>query len=96
MKKVPLRPLKDRVIIFPDAAEEVSEGGIIIPDSARQRPKKGIVVASGPGYKDLPNETVPGDRVWYGKFAGDEIIYDDKTYLIMHENDVILIEPAEE
>lgn len=92
MEKFPLRPLRDRVIILPDAAEEKTAGGIIIPDTAKERPRRGTVVASGPGLKDLPNETKPGDIVLYGKYAGTEIDHDDKNYLIMSETELLVID----
>ena len=36
-----VKPLADRVIIEPAAAEEKTAGGIIIPDTAKEKPKKG-------------------------------------------------------
>ena len=47
-----IRPLADRVLIKPAAAEEKTLGGIIIPDSAKEKPLKGEVVAVGNGTKD--------------------------------------------
>ena len=47
-----IKPLADRVLIQPAAAEEKTVGGIIIPDSAKEKPLKGIVVAVGTGSKD--------------------------------------------
>lgn len=92
MEKFPLKPLHDRVIVFPDKAEEKTEGGIIIPDTAKEKPSKGVVMASGPGIKDMPNETKPGDIVRYGKFAGQELDHDGKDYVIMRESDILVIE----
>ena len=47
-----IKPLADRVLIEPTAAEEVTMGGIIIPDSAKEKPLKGTIVAVGNGTKD--------------------------------------------
>ena len=47
-----IRPLADRVLIKPAAAEEKTLGGIIIPDSAKEKPLKGEIVAVGNGTKD--------------------------------------------
>lgn len=93
--KFPLTPLRDRVIILADAAEEKTEGGIIIPDTAKEKPHRGVVMASGKGLKDLLNETKPGDVVMYGKYAGTEIDHDGKTYLIMSESDILVIDSKE-
>lgn len=58
-----IRPLADRVLIEPTAAEEVTMGGIIIPDSAKEKPLKGKVIAVGNGTKDEPMQLKAGDTV---------------------------------
>lgn len=42
-----LKPLADRVLIQPTAAEEVTAHGIIIPDAAKEKPLRGTVIAVG-------------------------------------------------
>ena len=37
---VNIRPLADRVLVAPAAAEETTASGIIIPDSAKEKPQK--------------------------------------------------------
>ncbi|MFO7889176.1 MAG: co-chaperone GroES [bacterium] len=86
------KPLKDRVLIEPMEAEEKTASGIIIPDSAKEKPQKGKVVAVGDGKKDEPMTVKEGDTVVYGKYAGTEMTIDDKDYLIMREEDILLIE----
>lgn len=86
-----IRPLADRVLIEPTAAEEVTMGGIIIPDSAKEKPLKGKVLAVGLGTKDEPMQLKEGDNVLYGKYAGTEIEYEGKKYLMMRQNDVLAI-----
>jgi len=51
MSKLNIKPLADRILIEPAAAEEKTAGGIIIPDTAKEKPQKGKVVAVGPGKK---------------------------------------------
>jgi len=70
MAKIKIKPLADRVLIEPAAAEEKTAGGIIIPDTAKEKPQKGTVVAVGPGKKDEPVTVKIGDVVLYGKYAG--------------------------
>ena len=65
-----IRPLADRVLIKPAAAEEKTLGGIIIPDSAKEKPLKGEVVAVGNGTKDEEMVVKEGDTVLYGKRTG--------------------------
>lgn len=86
-----IRPLADRVLIEPTAAEEVTMGGIIIPDSAKEKPLKGKVLAVGNGTKDEPMQLKAGDTVLYGKYAGTEIEYEGVKYLMMRQNDVLAV-----
>lgn len=91
MANLNIKPLADRVLIEPAAAEQKTSGGIIIPDTAKEKPQKGIVVAVGPGKKDEPMTVKVGDNVLYGKYAGTEISLDGKDYLIMRESDIVAI-----
>ncbi|MGH1436428.1 MAG: co-chaperone GroES [Lewinella sp.] len=86
-----MKPINDRVVIKPATAEETTKGGIIIPDTAKEKPQRGEVVAVGPG-KDGNLMTVQiGDVVLYGKYAGQEINFEGEDYLIMREDDVLII-----
>ena len=91
MSKLKIKPLADRVIIEPAAAEEKTASGIIIPDTAKEKPQKGTVLAAGPGKKDEPMTLKAGDVVLYGKYSGTEINIDGNNYLIMRESDVLAI-----
>ena len=51
MSKVNIRPLADRVLVEPLAAETTTASGLIIPDSAKEKPSKGIVIAVGTGHQ---------------------------------------------
>ena len=86
-----IRPLADRVLIKPAAAEEKTLGGIIIPDSAKEKPLQGEIVAVGNGTKDEEMVVKVGDNVLYGKYAGTEIELDGEKYLIMRQADVLAI-----
>lgn len=86
-----IKPLADRVIIEPAAAETQTASGIIIPDTAKEKPQKGTVVAVGNGKKEEPLTVKVGDVVLYEKFAGTSLKHEGKDYLIMREDDVIAI-----
>lgn len=86
-----LKPLADRVIIAPTAAEEVTMAGIIIPDSAKEKPLRGTVLAVGNGSKDEEMILKEGDSVLYGKYAGTEIEFDGDKVLIMRQNEVLAV-----
>lgn len=86
-----MKPINDRVVVQPAPAEEVTKGGIIVPDTAKEKPQKGKVISVGPG-KDGEKMTVKkGDVVLYGKYAGQEINHEGKDYLIMREDDILVI-----
>lgn len=86
-----IKPLADRVLISPAAAEEVTMSGIIIPDSAKEKPLKGTVLAAGKGTKDEEMILKEGDTVLYGKYAGTEIELEGQKYLIMRQSDVLAV-----
>ncbi|WP_010518267.1 co-chaperone GroES [Croceivirga radicis] len=91
MANVNIKPLADRVLIEPMAAETKTASGIIIPDTAKEKPQKGKVVAVGPGTKDEDMTVKVGDTVLYGKYAGTDLKLDGVDYLIMRESDILAI-----
>ncbi|CAM3326914.1 co-chaperone GroES [Paenibacillus lupini] len=87
-----IRPLGERVLIEPIAKEETTASGIVLPDTAKEKPQEGKVVAVGSGTvkngERLALEVQVGDRVLFSKYAGTEIKYEGKEYLIMKESDI--------
>ncbi|MFV0530788.1 MAG: co-chaperone GroES [Flavobacteriales bacterium] len=86
-----IKPLADRVVIEPQAAETKTAGGIIIPDNSKEKPQKGKVVAVGPGKKDEPITVKKGDIVLYGKYSGTELNWEGNDLLIMKESEILAI-----
>jgi chaperonin GroES len=91
-----VKPLHDRVIVKRTEGEEKTKGGIIIPDTAKEKPIEGKVVAAGNGKilesgKTLPMQVKTGDKVLFGKYAGNEIKIDGEEHVIMREDDIIAI-----
>ena len=91
MADLTIRPLADRVIVEPAAAETKTASGLIIPDTAQEKPQKGKVIAVGDGKKDEPMTVKVGDMVLYGKYAGTEFKFDGNDYMIMRESDILCI-----
>jgi chaperonin GroES len=88
------RPLQDRILITRVDKEEKTAGGIIIPDAAKEKPQEGLVVAIGNGkLLDDGNrhqiDLKAGDRILFGKYAGNEIKIDDVEHLILREDEVL-------
>ncbi|MFN6110702.1 MAG: co-chaperone GroES [Planctomycetota bacterium] len=94
MAKIKIRPLDDRVVVEPMAAEEVTAGGILLPDNAKEKPQRGTVIAVGPG-KLLDNgqrgslSVAVGDEVIFGKYGGTEIEVDGEEVKILRESDIL-------
>ena len=93
---VNIKPLADRVIVAPAAAEEKTKSGIIIPDTAKEKPQRGEIVAVGEGKMSdqgvlVKSQLKVGDQVLYGKYAGTEISIEGEDYLIMKESDIFAV-----
>ena len=86
-----IKPLADRVLIEPAAAETKTSSGLYIPDTAKEKPQKGTVVAVGTGTKNNPMTVAVGNQVLYGKYAGTELQHEGKDFLIMKESDIFAI-----
>ena len=86
-----IKPLADRVLIEPAPAETKTIGGIIIPDTAKEKPLQGTVIAAGEGTKEETMILKEGDIVLYGKYAGTELEFEGKKYLIMRQSDVLAV-----
>lgn len=91
-----LKPLADRIVVKPTAAEEITKGGIVLPDTAKERPLEGIVIAAGPG-KTLdkgsiaPMEVKVGDKVIYAKYGGTEVKVAGEAYVVLRQDDILAI-----
>lgn len=88
---VNIKPLSDRVLIEPMAAETKTASGIYIPDTAKEKPQRGKVIAVGKGTKKHEMTVKNGDTVLYGKYAGTELKLEGTDYLIMREEDILAI-----
>ena len=88
------RPLHDHVLVKRLEATEEKIGGIIIPDTAKEKPQEGNVLAVGPGklQDDGSRRAVGvavGNKILFGKYAGNEVKVGDEEFLIMREDDIL-------
>ncbi len=89
-----IRPLHDRVIVKRVDEETTTAGGIVLPGSAAEKPSQGKVLAVGSG-KPLDNgqvrplEVKVGDKVLFGKYAGNEVKVDGEEVIVMREEDIM-------
>jgi len=90
-----IKPLGDRVVIELVEQEEKTASGIVLPDSAQEKPQEGKVVAVGSGAivdgKKVALEVKENDHIIFSKFAGTEVNYEGKEYLILRESDILAI-----
>lgn len=89
-----IRPLQDRILVRRVKEEEKTKGGIIIPDTAKEKPVEGEIVAVGTGKvleggKIRPLDVKAGDRILFGKYAGNEITVNGVEHLILREEEVL-------
>ena len=89
-----IRPLHDRVIVKRLDNERKTASGIVIPENAAEKPDQGEVLAVGPGKLDDSGKRVPvdvkvGDRVLFGKYAGQNVKVDGDELLVMREEDIM-------
>ena len=91
-----IRPLHDRVIVKRVEEETTTAGGIVLPGSAAEKPSQGKVMAVGNG-KPLDNGQVRpmdvkvGDKVLFGKYAGNEVKVDGDELIVMREEDIMAV-----
>lgn len=92
-----LKPLGDRVVVKPLTSEEVTKSGILLPDTVeKEKKEEGEVVAVGPGrINDQGQRNTPevkvGDRVLFGKYAGEDVEVDGTEYKVLKEEDVLAV-----
>lgn len=90
-----LTPLRDKVIVKPEPAEERTKSGIVLPDSAKEKPQEGTVIAVGTGEisngQRFPLEVKVGDKIIYSKYGGMEVKIDNEEYVILSEKDILAV-----
>ncbi|MBS4015406.1 MAG: co-chaperone GroES [Betaproteobacteria bacterium HGW-Betaproteobacteria-2] len=89
-----IRPLHDRVIVKRLEEVRTTASGIVIPDTATEKPDQGEIIAVGAGKKDEAGKLIPldvkvGDKVLFGKYAGQSVKVDGEELLVMREEDLM-------
>ncbi|CAM5278122.1 co-chaperone GroES [Eoetvoesiella caeni] len=91
-----LRPLHDRVIVKRLDNERTTASGIVIPESAAEKPDQGEVISVGPGKRGedgklLPVDVKAGDKVLFGKYAGQAVKVDGEELLVIREDEILAV-----
>jgi chaperonin GroES len=89
-----IRPLHDRVVVRRKEEDQMSAGGIVLPGSAKEKPNQGEVVAVGTGRildngESRPLDVKVGDKIVFGKYAGNDTIeINGEELIIISETDI--------
>ena len=92
--KCPIKPLSDKVVIFPQEEGEQMYGNIIVPDAGNEKPEIGTVLAVGPGRVStngvlIENKLRKGQTVMVPKFGAQKVEIENETYIIAGESDIL-------
>ncbi len=91
-----IRPLHDRVIVKRLEEERKTASGIVIPDTATEKPDQGEILAVGPGKRDESGKHIAldvkvGDKVLFGKYAGQTVKVDGEELLVIREDEIMAV-----
>ena len=90
-----LTPLFDRVVLKQLQAEETTKSGIVLTGQAKEKPSQAEVIAVGPGGlvdgKEVKMQVKVGDKVIYSKYSGTEVEFDDGSFIVVKQNDILAI-----
>jgi len=92
---VAIKPIGDRILVELLEEDVAKVGSLYVPDTAKEKPQRGKVISTGEGRLDgkdlIPMRVKAGDKILFGKYAGTELKYEDKDYLILSEHDVLAV-----
>ena len=87
-----LKPLGNRVVVEPLTEEETTKSGIILPETVdKEKNAEGKVSGIGDGEKITKVGLKVGDRVLFGKYAGEEVTVEEVDYKILSDEDVLAV-----
>ena len=87
-----LKPLGNRIVVEPISEEETTKSGIILPDTIdKEKKAEGKIMAIGAGEKIQKLDLKIGDKVIFGKYAGEEVKVEEKEYKILSDEDVLAV-----
>jgi len=92
------KPLQDHVLVKPLDVETTLASGIVLPQKVAEKdqPVRAIVMAHGPGKVNNQGIREPltvkvADEVICNKFAGSELKIDGIYYLVLQEEDILVV-----
>lgn len=82
-----IKPLGERVLVRMEEVQEKTAGGIFIPQTAQEKTQIAIVEAVGEEVKSVK----AGEKIIHDKYAGTNVKFDGKEYLILSLKDVLAV-----
>lgn len=87
-----IRPIGDRILVKPVTEEEVTKSGIVLPDTVdKEKKAEGEIAALGQGEKLAKLNLAAGQKVLFGKYAGEEVKVENQEYKILNHDDVLAV-----
>lgn len=92
-------PIQDCVLVLRDEPEKMSKGGILLAREAAT--VTGTVLAVGPGKPlreggpIVPVEVAVGDRVFFDKYMGTEVLSEGRKVLVLRAQHLLMVIPPE-
>lgn len=86
-----IKPIGFRIAVKVVKEEEITKSGIILPENAKEKRAEGEIIAIGTGEKVRELGLLVGQKVLFGKYAGDDVKLDDLEIKILSCEDVLAI-----
>lgn len=87
-----IQPLGDRILVKVLEETETTKSGIVLPDTAEKEKKaEGEVVAVGEGEKIRKMNLKVGDKVMFGKYAGDEVQIQKVEHKFLKDDEILAV-----
>ena len=90
-----IKPLFDKILLVLEDDKKENSTGIILPELAKEKPNIAKVVVCGNGGKIDGEQTEiivkVGNKVLFNKYATSEFKFENTTYLIIKQSDILAI-----
>ena len=90
------KPLSNKVLISPDAADVATKGGILLAKQTEDLVLSGIAVAVGPGTYTpenvhLPMQVSEGDKVLFDRRKAIPVELEGKKFYLTPETEILAV-----
>ncbi len=87
-----IQPIGDRILVKVLEEKETTKSGIVLPETAEKEKKaEGEIVAIGEGDKVKKMNLKIGDKVMFGKYAGDEVQIQKVEHRFLKDEEILAV-----